>query len=234
MKVNALSAMVFGGLVLAGSTVAMAETAPAAPPAPAPTDPAAPPAVAPTDPATTPPPIATASGGTEATAGDSKMRLAVMLVPMPLGSLKTNLGGTESSADSAVAFAVMPVFDYLVLPNLFVGVAPSYAFNVKAKDGGGDALSQIDLLLRVGGGYPLNEKLQLYGYGAPGYSIIRPSEGDSAKGLVLGLHAGAMFDVASKVFLSGELGYQLGFQKVSDTDLKTNYLQIGLGVGMRI
>ena len=219
MKVNVLSAMV-GALVLTVSAIAMA-----ADPAPS-----APPAVAPTDPAITPPPTATASGGAAATADDSKMRLGVVLVPMPIGSLKSPGG----SVDSAVAFAVMPVFDYLVLPNLFVGVAPSYAFNVKAKDGGGDASSQIDLLLRVGGGLPLNEKLQLYGYAAPGYSIVRPPEGDSAKGLVLGLHAGAMFDIATKLFLSGEVGYQLGFQKVSDVDLKTNYLQIGLGIGKRI
>jgi hypothetical protein len=55
-----------------------------------------------------------------------------------------------------------------------------------------------------------------------------------AKGLVLGLHAGAMMDLTAKLFLNGEVGYQLGFQKVSDVDFKTNYLQIGLGVGRRI
>ena len=55
-------------------------------------------------------------------------------MPMPLGSLKTNVLPIEVSSDSAVAFGIMPVFDYLVLPNVFVGVAPSYTFNVKAKD----------------------------------------------------------------------------------------------------
>jgi hypothetical protein len=223
MKVNVFSAMVFGALVLAESAIAMAETPPPAPPP-----------VAPTDPAAMPPPTATASGSAETTASASKMRLGVMLVPMPLGSLKTNLGGTDTSTDSAVAFAVMPVFDYLVTPHLFVGVAPSYAFNVKGKDAGGDAASQIDLLLRIGGEYALNDKLQLYGYGSPGYSIVKPSEGDSAKGLVVGLHAGAMMAVSTKLFLNGEVGYQLGFQKISDTDFKTNYLQIGVGIGMRI
>jgi hypothetical protein len=86
----------------------------------------------------------------------------------------------------------------------------------------------------VGGAYALNEKLGLYGYASPGYSIVKPPEGDSAKGLVVGLHAGAMFDIATKLFLAGEVGYQLGFQKVNDVEAKTNYLQIGLGVGMRI
>ena len=128
----------------------------------------------------------------------------------------------------------MPVFDYLVLPNVFVGAAPSYTFNVKAKDDTGDAASQLDLLLRVGYGMPVNEKLGLYGYASPGYSIISPPEGDSAKGLVVGLHAGAMYDVTSNLFLNGQIGYQLGFQKVSDVDLKSNFLQIGLGVGKRL
>ena len=158
------------------------------------------------------------------------MRLGVTLMPMPLGSL----GGGGASVDSAIAFGVMPVFDYLVLPNVFVGAAPSYTFNVKAKDAMGDSSSQLDLLLRVGYGLPVNEKLGLYGYASPGYSIISPPEGPSAKGLVVGLHAGAMFDVASNLFLNGQIGYQLGFQKVSDVDSKSNFLQIGLGVGMRL
>jgi len=218
MKVNVISAMVFGALALAASSVAMADdaTAPAA-----------------TEPAAMPPPTATAAG-TATGASASKMRLGVTLVPMPMGSFKTNALGTDISVDSAMAFAIMPVFDYLVLPNLFVGIAPSYAFNVKPKDGMGDAGSQLDLLLRVGYGLPVGEKLGVYGYASPGYSIVSPPEGDSAKGLVVGLHVGAMYDVASNLFLNGQVGYQLGFQKLSGIDSKTNFLQIGLGVGMRL
>ena len=51
---------------------------------------------------------------------------------------------------------------------------------------------------------------------------------------MVGLHAGAMYDVASNLFVNGQVGYQLGFQKLSDVDLKSNFLQIGLGVGMRL
>ena len=68
----------------------------------------------------------------------------------------------------------------------------------------------------------------------PATRSSRRPRGDSAKGLVVGLHAGAMYDVASNLFLNGQLGYQLGFQKLSDVDLKSNFLQIGLGVGMRL
>ena len=223
MKVNVMSVMVFGALAVTASSVAMAQGTPAVVPAAALVDPAA-----------TPPPTATAAGSPTTARSASKMRLGVTLVPMPFGSLKTNALGSETSVDSAIAFAVMPVFDYLVLPNVFVGAAPSYTFNVKGKDSSGDAASQLDLLLRVGYGLPVNDKLGLYGYASPGYSIISPPAGDSAKGLVLGLHAGAMYDVASNLFLNGQLGYQLGFQKISDTDFKSNFLQIGLGVGMRL
>jgi Outer membrane protein beta-barrel domain len=224
MKVNVFSAVVFGALAVAASSVAMAQGTPAPGAVPA----------APVDPAATPPPTATASGGPAASASASKMRLGVTLMPMPLGSLETNALGTATSVDSAIAFGIMPVFDYLVLPNVFVGAAPSYTFNVKGKDQTGDSSSQLDLLLRVGYGLPINEKLGLYGYGSPGYSIISPPQGDSAKGLVVGLHAGAMYDVASNLFLNGQVGYQLGFQKLSDTDFKSSFLQLGLGVGMRL
>jgi len=223
MKVNVMSVMVFGALAVTASSVAMAQGTPAVVPAATPVDPAA-----------TPPPTATAAGSPTTGKSASKMRLGVTLMPMPLGSLKSNLGGAESSVDSAIAFGVMPVFDYLVLPNVFVGAAPSYTFNVKGKDDMGAASKELDLLLRVGYGLPVSEKLGLYGYASPGYSIISQSQGDSAKGLVLGLHAGAMMDVASNLFVNGQLGYQLGFQKLADADMKSNFLQIGLGVGMRL
>ena len=129
----------------------------------------------------------------------------------------------------------MPVFDYLVLPNVFVGAAPSYTFNVKGKDDMGDCVEAARPpaagRLRA---CPSARSSASTGMRRPGYSIISPPEGDSAKGLVVGLHAGAMYDVASNLFLNGQLGYQLGFQKLSDVDFKTNFLQIGLGVGMRL
>src|SRR4029077_4933938 len=123
--------------------------------------------------------------------------------------------------DTSFAFAVMPVFDYLVLPNFFVGIAPSYAFNVKPKDATGDAGKELDIMLRLGGGLPVAEKIGVYGYAAPGYSVVSPPQGDSYKGLILGLHAGGMMDIASNLFVNAELGYHLGFQKltVGSTDV---------------
>jgi len=185
--------------------------------------------------ATTPPPAeappAATAAATGGTASASKMRLGINLIPMPIGSLG---GPAGSSADTAFAFGVMPAFDYLVHPNFFVGVGPSYTFNVKPSEGMADAAKQLDLLIRLGGGAPVAEKIQLFGYLSPGYSLIMPSQGDSAKGLTVGAHAGALFDVTSSVFASGTVGYQVGMQKFMDVDAKTQFLQIALGVGMRL
>jgi hypothetical protein len=218
----------FGMLGLAGfaiSTTAMADEPPET----------TPPAAAPTE---TPPPTATTTAAPMAASG-SKMRLGLNVVPMPfLGKIKSNFGGTDTSLDAAVAFGVMPVFDYSITSNFFVGFGPMYTFNVKPKDAMGSAAKELDLMLRVGGGVPVAEKVQIYGYLSPGYSIIWPSMGNKPKGFVAGAHAGGMMDITSSVFVNVEVGYQMGFQKVAfgnaDVDSKTNYFQIGLGGGMRL
>ena len=224
-RVGSVAVSSFVALMLMGvAGAAFAQDPPAAAP------PAAEPAAA--------PPVAAATG-TSAAPSDSKMRLALNVVPMPfLGKLKVGAGGTDMSLDAAFAFGIMPVFDYSIMPNFFVGFSPLYAFNVKPKDATGDAAKELDLMVRIGGMLPAGDKLNVYGYLSPGYSMIMPSQGDSAKGLTVGVHAGAAFDVASNIFVNGQVGYQLGFQKVSvggqDADVKTNYLQIALGAGMRL
>lgn len=193
--------------------------------------------------ATTPPPLepAATAAVSAGLAKESKMRLGINLVPSPYGSYTVGAGGASTSETTAFAFGVMPVFDYLVHPNFFVGVGPTYTFNVKAKDAGGDASKELDLLLRLGGGMPVNEKLGVFGYLSPGYSIIQlPSGavGDNPKGFALGVHAGAMFSLTPTMFLNGQLGYQLGMQKTTvagvDVDANINLLQIGLGAGVRL
>ncbi len=184
--------------------------------------------------AETPPPTATTTAP-EAAHSDSKMRIALNVVPMPfLGKLKASGGGIDVSTDAAFAFGVMPIFDYALNSNFFVGLGPMYTFNVKGKDGSGDAAKEIDIMLRVGGGAPVADKVQVYGYLSPGYSIISPPQGDSPKGFVVGAHAGGMMDITPSAFVNAELGYQMGFQSVSGGDLKTSFFQIGLGGGMHI
>jgi hypothetical protein len=163
---------------------------------------------------------------------NAKLRLGFNLVPMPIGSIKASFGGLEASADSAFAFGIMPTIDYLFHPYFFAGFAPQLTFNVKGKDAG-DAAKMLDFLFRVGGNAPVADNIELYGYLAPGYSIIIPSMGDNATGFVLGFHGGGILDLTPTSFLNLELGYQLGYQKLHDVSFKVNYFQIGLGGGLR-
>jgi outer membrane protein with beta-barrel domain len=180
-------------------------------------------------------PAGTTSATAAATMPDSKMRLGLNVVPMPFGTLK---GEGGFSADTAFAFGLSAFFDYSVHPNFFIGVSPQYIFNVKPKDGDGSAAKELDIQLRLGGGAPVSDTIQLYGYLSPGYGIIMPPEGDSAKGFMLGIHAGGMMNVSPTVFVAAELGYQLGFEKVSvggaSGDFKSNFFQVGLGGGLRL
>jgi hypothetical protein len=166
---------------------------------------------------------------------NSKVRIGLNLVPMPFGTAKVSLGGLGSfSGDTAFAFGVMPTVDYSINPYFFAGFAPQFTFNVKGKDSTGDAGKMVDLLLRLGGNAPIADAIQLYGYLAPGYSIVIPPVGDNSTGFVLGFHGGVMLDLTPNLFLNGEVGYQLGYQTVHDFDYKLNYFQIGLGAGLRL
>jgi hypothetical protein len=214
MQVKTICSLMLGAAVMVASLTANAQGTPEAAP--------------------TGEPAGTTSAAATAGMPNSKMRVGLNLVPMPFGTLKANVGGADFSADTAFAFGVAAFFDYSITPNIFIGVGPQYILNVKGKDADGSAAKELDLQLRLGGGAPVAEKIQIYGYLSPGYGIIMPPEGDSAKGLMLGIHAGGMMDVSPTVFVAAELGYQLGFQKVNSTDLKSNFFQIGLGGGLRL
>lgn len=210
---------------------AMAQEPPAAPPPGAEPPAAEPPAAA------APAASAAMEGGG---AAGTKMRLGLNIVPMPFGTLKASGGGLSMSTDTKFAYGAFAFFDYLLSPNFFGGIAVQYTLNLNSKDDTGDAAKQLDIMLRLGGGGYVADKLQLYGYASPGYSIIMVPSGtpyDNPKGFVLGLHAGAMYDVTPGAFLNLEIGYQLGFQSTSvlgtSVDVKSNLAQIGLGGGLR-
>jgi len=217
-------------LSMVGGT-AMAQEPPAAPPPEA------------AEPASAPPPAAAPAAAMEGggAAAASKVRLGLNVVPMPFGTVKATFGGLSGSSDLKFGFGLFPFFDYLFTPNLFGGVAVQYTFNLKSKDdSGGDASKELDFMLRLGGGGYVADKLQLYGYVSPGYSIIQLPSGsgvDNPKGFIVGFHAGAMYDVTPGAFLNLELGYQLGFQSTTvlgtSVDYKFSLAQIGLGGGIR-
>ena len=172
----------------------------------------------------------------------SAMRLGVVLSPMPAGTLKGSALGVTAESDTKFAFGVMPTFDFSLNQFLFVGLAPQFIFNVKADESDSDAAKELDLRARIGGIAKVADTIRVFGYAAPGYSIIMlPDEADgidNPAGFVLGFAAGAAFDLAPSTYLSAEIGYQVGYQSTkflnNDVDFKTNYLHLGVGLGFRL
>lgn len=120
---------------------------------------------------------------------------------------------------------------------LFVGFAPSYTFNIKAKNGPEEGSRELDLLLRIGAEAAATDRLQLYGYLSPGYGFMHGLPSDlSAAGPVLGLHGGGRLDLTSTFFVNAEAGYQMGFLTASPNGSVqyAGFVQIGLGAGVRI
>ena len=172
----------------------------------------------------------------------SSARLGVVLSPMPSGTLKGSFGPFTTESDTKFAFGIMPTLDFSLNQFLFVGVAPQYIFNVNADDRDGDAASELDLRARIGGIAKIADTVRVFGYAAPGYSIVMLPDDldgvDNPKGFVLGFAGGAAFDLAPSTYLTAEVGYQIGYQTTevlnNDEDFKTNYLHLGVGLGFRL
>jgi len=183
-------------------------------------------------------PVATAVGSGPVPIG--RMRLSFSIVPAPLGSIESTVPIIgKVSADTAFAFGLRPAFDYSINDYFFVGFAPQFLLNVKGDDSNGSAGKALDLLLRVGGHAPVADRVHLYGYLSPGYSIIFPPTGDeNATGFVLGVTVGGMYALSDKLFAVADIGYQLGYQEFTiqgaDFDSHLRYLLIGLGIGMKL
>jgi len=175
-----------------------------------------------------PPEVAPISAPAAAAAPDSKMQVGLNLLPMLLGKTKSDLG----NVDMKMAYGVGLSFGYAVIPGLIVGVAPQALFNVKGKDGG-DAAKAYDLLARVAYIYTVAPKIGLYAEVLPGYSIVAPPSGSSAKGFVIAGGVGGMMDITDQMFVNLGVGYQYGLEKSSGFKANLSYLRIALGAGMK-
>ena len=149
---------------------------------------------------------------------------------MPVGTVTVG----SASADTAVAFAIQGFFDYEIVRYLYIGAAPQLILNVKDKDASSSG-EQLDLFARIMVRYPVGQKIQLYGYLAPGFSVIfvpdKPSGFSNPTGFVLGFAGGVSYSITPSLFVGGEIGYQIGFQSSGGTDFKTRYLHIGFVIG---
>ena len=178
-----------------------------------------------------------ATTASAAHAGGIKIGAQAQILPAGSELTGEELDGDEFSVDAEPAFGVVGTFDYAVHPNIDIGLAPRIVIGLKGEDDD-DSATQFDLAARVTGHAQVAPKVDVFGFVAPGYSILSmpdwPDDVDSPSGLVLGLGAGAGYAVTPKLSIVGEVGYQLGFQgfSVGDRDItaQTDLLHLGVGI----
>jgi hypothetical protein len=167
----------------------------------------------------------------------TRREASLTLLPMAAGRFTASPGGMTMKSDAAFASGVGLSVSYVLVPGLSVGFAPQAILNVKAKEDSGDAAIQVDLMARIAYTRPVVETIALYAEVLPGYSLILPSNGDTAKGLVVGFGVGSVMDLSERVFALLGVGYQVGFQKLpaadSNAEVSTKYVRVALGGGVR-
>jgi len=155
---------------------------------------------------------------------------------MALGKFTSSPGGSPKTVDASFAYGAMLSASYEVLSGLLVGLAPQYTFNVRDKNASA-AAKELDILVRLAYAYRPAEGLAVYVEVLPGYSIIFPPSGDSARGMVLAFGAGAVMDISDRVFANIGAGYQYGFQnrmeESTSLETRTKYVRVTVGGGMR-
>lgn len=173
-------------------------------------------------------------------AAGGPLSAAVLVDLFPVGSFHVEIPGFFSQ-DSSTAFAYgLALHAELALtPVISVGVAPRYILNVITEHAnpGTDPASELDLLARVQLNHAVDAETKVFGFGALGYSFLNAPDGNSedSEGLAIGFGAGGRRAMGGRLFAQGEVGYQLGAQKVSGNGItsaiSTNYLHLGIGVG---
>jgi len=181
--------------------------------------------------------------------GEKSSVLGVQFDMLPSGSIEVSGFGATNKSDADAAYGVNVIAETQLNDLVSVGFSPRYIFNVKGSgSGSSDAAQQLDLRARIEVGHTIVPKLRLSLFGEPGYSIVFlpdnvviNNQHVHPNGFVIGFGGGAAFAVTSKLDLTFELGYQVGFQTWSYTatvlgnsvttngDAKDSYLLLGFG-----
>lgn len=187
------------------------------------------------------------AAATTAAASVDHGQVGINVLPMPFGKVTAaSAGGGSASSDLDFAYGIGLSFGYRVVGGLYVGVAPQIVFNLSAKDAAGypviDSEREYDLMARIAYAYAVAPKLALYAEVLPGFAIVTydkvvvGSHAPSAKGIVVAGGVGATYDLADRFFANVGVGYQQGLQKSSgiiDQDLRTRFIRIALGAGVK-
>jgi hypothetical protein len=168
--------------------------------------------------------------------------LSLAFLPMGIGKLTAPFGSNEVTGGASFAYGVSLAVGYKVIAGLSLGLAPQAIFHVQYKVYPSQlmnpgAAAEYDLMARVAYTLPIVETIGLYAEVLPGYSIISLPGASPAKGLVVAAGAGLVMDMTDRVFANVAVGYQVGFQTVSQmgmsVDNNSRYLRVALGGGVR-
>lgn len=172
-------------------------------------------------------------------ASESGVSIGGTLAVSPVGTFKASSGSISNSVDLETAYGIGGLVEYRISRNISVGFAPSVTLHVRGKDDTSSG-SELDLPLRVAFGAPVTPKLRLYGFVSPGYTILYPPDSavnndiGNPSGFMIGLGGGTASQLASGVFLTGEIGYQFRFPSTTvqgvDISLDVNYLTLSAGI----
>jgi len=166
------------------------------------------------------------------------------LALLPLGTLTVTSPSGKASFDSSVTLGVGGVLQIPLNEIFTIDFAPRIVFNVKSENDT-DSATELDLRARLTAGGHVTPDTRLYAALQPGYSFLfvpvdAPAgvEMSTPSGLTLGIAAGAVFRVSPGVHLTGEIGYQFGFQATTlsaagqsvDVDVTASFLHLAGGV----
>jgi hypothetical protein len=176
-----------------------------------------------------------------ASARAERVRLGGTVALLPIGQAHVEAEGLSESEDTATAVGLGGLVEVQLLTNLAVGFAPRLILNVKGEDGT-ESGKELDLAFRVIGNVPVGPMVQLYGFAAPGYSVIYipdwPDELSNPAGFIFGFGGGVGFDINPQFRLAVELGYQIGGQQLSEegqtVDVEISYLHLGVSAMARL
>jgi hypothetical protein len=164
------------------------------------------------------------------------MKLGVMFSLLPTGTLSSTV-----SNDSVFAMAVAPFFDVGVSPYFAIGLSPQVVFRVKGDGVAGESAKEFDLRARLTVRAPVSPGVAAFARLSQGYSIIALPSAPTASssqanstGAVVDFSVGTEVALVPRLFLTVDLGYQVGFQSSGDSDLKTRYLHIGAGLAIAL
>jgi hypothetical protein len=191
-------------------------------------------------------PAETALAPAAAGAPANRVQIGVAVLPMLLGKVATGPSGNDTSSNLDFAYGLGLSFAYRVVYGLSVGVAPQAVFHLSSKDSAGypviDSEKEYDLMARIAYAFAVSRKVDVYAEVLPGYSfvtynaILQGSKAPKAHGVVVSGGVGAALAITERLYANVGLGYQQGFQTshgISNSDVKTRFLRIAVGGGLK-